>query len=85
MRGLPCLQVCGLDAHIDAWKRIVDYVHGSNAKMALQFDTLARKVQRIPGWQEIDEPCPKATGRRFGRIRMAHRIVPCHDPTIWTG
>jgi anthraniloyl-CoA monooxygenase len=49
-----------LDVHIDAWKRIVDYVHThSHAKMALQLGHAGAKGSTQLGWQEIDEPLPE--------------------------
>ena len=48
------------DRHIDAWKRIVDYVHEhSSAKMALQLGHAGAKGSTQLGWQEIDEPLPE--------------------------
>ena len=45
------------EEHVDAWKRIVDYVHSqSPAKMALQLGHAGPKGSTQLGWLEIDEP-----------------------------
>lgn len=45
------------EEHVDAWKRIVDYVHSqSDAKMALQLGHAGPKGSTQLGWKEIDEP-----------------------------
>jgi anthraniloyl-CoA monooxygenase len=45
------------DDQRDAWKRIVDFVHGqSGAKMGLQLGHAGRKGSTQLGWQQIDEP-----------------------------
>lgn len=46
-------------AHIDAWRRIVDFVHRyTPAKIGLQLGHSGRKGSTQLGWQEIDEPLP---------------------------
>jgi len=45
------------DAQRDAWKRIVDFVHGhSGAKMGIQLGHAGRKGSTQLGWQQADEP-----------------------------
>ncbi len=45
------------DAQLDAWKRIVDFVHAnSGAKMGIQLGHAGRKGSTQLGWQQMDEP-----------------------------
>ncbi len=45
------------DAQRDAWKRIVDFVHGSSgAKMGIQIGHAGRKGSTQLGWQDADQP-----------------------------
>jgi anthraniloyl-CoA monooxygenase len=47
------------DAQRDAWRRIVDFVHGqSPAKICLQLGHAGRKGSTQVGWQEMDHPLP---------------------------
>ena len=47
------------DAQRDAWKRIVDFVHGSSgAKMGIQLGHAGRKGSTQLGWQDADQPLP---------------------------
>src|SRR5271165_3061391 len=47
------------EAHRDAWRRIVDFVHRhSPAKIALQLGHAGRKGSTQLGWQEMDHPLP---------------------------
>ena len=47
------------DAQRDAWKRIVDFVHGSSgAKMGMQLGHAGRKGSTQLGWQDADQPLP---------------------------
>jgi anthraniloyl-CoA monooxygenase len=47
------------DAQRDAWKRIVDFVHGhGGAKMGIQLGHAGRKGSTQLGWQQADEPLP---------------------------
>ena len=48
------------DAHVEAWKRIVDFVHGhSAAKICLQLGHAGRKGSTRLMWEGIDEPLPE--------------------------
>jgi anthraniloyl-CoA monooxygenase len=45
------------DAHRDAWRRIVDYVHArTNARIALQLGHAGPKGSTQVGWEDADEP-----------------------------
>ena len=45
------------DAQREAWRRIVDFVHGhSGAKMGIQLGHAGRKGSTQLGWQQADEP-----------------------------
>lgn len=45
------------DAQRDAWKRVVDFVHGSSAaKMGIQLGHAGRKGSTQLGWEKMDEP-----------------------------
>ncbi|MBE0548918.1 MAG: bifunctional salicylyl-CoA 5-hydroxylase/oxidoreductase [Rubrivivax sp.] len=45
------------DAQRDAWKRIVDFVHGhAGAKIGIQLGHAGRKGSTQLGWQQADEP-----------------------------
>ena len=45
------------DAHVDAWRRIVDYVHArTHARIALQLGHAGPKGSTQLGWQDADEP-----------------------------
>ncbi len=46
--------------HVDAWKRVVDFVHGhSPAKMAVQLGHAGRKGSTKPLWEGDSEPLPQ--------------------------
>jgi anthraniloyl-CoA monooxygenase len=46
--------------HVDAWKRIVDFVHGhTGARIALQLAHAGRKGSTRRMWEGIDEPLPE--------------------------
>lgn len=48
------------DAHTDAWKPIVEFVHErSGAKMAMQLGHSGRKGSTRVGWDGMDEPLPE--------------------------
>ncbi|HEY6894897.1 MAG TPA: bifunctional salicylyl-CoA 5-hydroxylase/oxidoreductase, partial [Rhodanobacteraceae bacterium] len=45
------------DAHVDAWRRIVDYVHTrTHASIALQLGHAGPKGSTQVGWEDADEP-----------------------------
>ncbi|NIW84997.1 MAG: bifunctional salicylyl-CoA 5-hydroxylase/oxidoreductase [Gammaproteobacteria bacterium] len=45
------------DEHVEAWKRIVDFVHGySHARIALQLGHAGPKGSTKRGWEGMDEP-----------------------------
>jgi anthraniloyl-CoA monooxygenase len=45
------------DAQLQAWRRIVDYVHGqTDAKMAIQLGHSGRKGSTRRGWEGVDQP-----------------------------
>jgi len=47
------------DAHVAAWRRIVDFVHAnSRAKIAIQLGHAGRKGSTRVGWEGYDEPLP---------------------------
>ena len=47
------------DAHVAAWKRIVDYVHmRTRARIALQLGHAGPKGSTQLGWEDADEPLP---------------------------
>ncbi len=47
--------------HVDAWKRIVDFVHGhTDAKMAIQLGHAGRKGATKRLWEGDSEPLPEA-------------------------
>ncbi len=49
------------DAHIDAWRRVVDFVHGhSGAKMCLQLGHAGRKASTKKLWDGADERLDEA-------------------------
>lgn len=48
------------DAQRDAWRRIVDFVHGnSDARIAMQLGHSGRKGSTQLGWEEMDHPLPE--------------------------
>jgi len=48
------------DAHVAAWKRVVDYVHGdTQAKLCLQLGHAGPKGSTKLGWDGMDEPLPE--------------------------
>jgi anthraniloyl-CoA monooxygenase len=48
------------DSHVDAWRRIVDYVHSrTNARIALQLGHAGPKGSTQLGWEAADEPLPE--------------------------
>ncbi|WP_421785260.1 bifunctional salicylyl-CoA 5-hydroxylase/oxidoreductase [Hyphobacterium sp.] len=44
------------DAHVAAWKRVVDHVHANNAKMAIQLGHAGRKGATKLSWEGDNEP-----------------------------
>jgi anthraniloyl-CoA monooxygenase len=47
------------EAQRDAWRRVVDFVHGhSNAKFCLQIGHSGRKGSTQLGWEQADRPLP---------------------------
>ncbi len=45
--------------HVDAWKRIVDFVHGhTDAKIGMQLGHAGRKGSTRVAWEGMDEPLP---------------------------
>ena len=47
------------DAHVAAWRRIVDYVHArTHARIALQLGHAGPKGSTQLGWEDADEPLP---------------------------
>jgi anthraniloyl-CoA monooxygenase len=48
------------EAQLDAWRRIVDFVHGNSpAKICLQLGHSGRKGSTQLGWENIDHPLPE--------------------------
>lgn len=45
--------------HIGAWKRIVDFVHRTHAKIGLQLGHAGRKGSTLPPWEGQDAPLPE--------------------------
>ncbi len=44
------------DEHVTAWKRIVDFVHGQNTKIAIQLGHAGPKGSTKLAWEGIDQP-----------------------------
>ncbi|MCC6468271.1 MAG: bifunctional salicylyl-CoA 5-hydroxylase/oxidoreductase [Alphaproteobacteria bacterium] len=54
------------DAHVAAWKRIVDFMHAnSRAKVAIQLGHAGRKGSTRLGWEGYDEPLPQGNWKLF--------------------
>ena len=52
------------DEQAEAWKRVVDFIHGnSDAKVALQLGHAGRKGATHVPWEGADEPLERAAGR----------------------
>jgi anthraniloyl-CoA monooxygenase len=68
------------DAHVDAWTRIVDYVHTRTpAKIALQLGHAGPKGSTQPGWEDADEPLPSGNWPLIAPSAIAygpHNQVP---------
>ncbi len=46
--------------HVDAWRRVTDFVHASSAaKIAIQIAHAGRKGSTRVSWEGVDEPLPK--------------------------
>ena len=55
------------DAHADAWRRVVDFVHQhSSAAIGLQLGHSGPKGSTQLGWEAMDEPLPNASGDPTG-------------------
>jgi anthraniloyl-CoA monooxygenase len=55
------------DAHVDAWRRIVDFVHtASEAKICLQIGHSGPKGSTKLGWEGMDEPLEEGGWEVFG-------------------
>jgi anthraniloyl-CoA monooxygenase len=63
------------EAHRDAWRRVVDFVHArSPAKICLQLGHSGRKGSTQLGWQRMDHPLPDGNWEI-----VAPSAVPYHD------
>ncbi|MDP3086530.1 MAG: bifunctional salicylyl-CoA 5-hydroxylase/oxidoreductase, partial [Rubrivivax sp.] len=61
------------EAQRDAWKRVVDFVHGhSKAKMGLQIGHAGRKGSTQLGWQQADEPLPEGNWPLWSASAIAY-------------
>lgn len=60
------------DAHVAAWTRIVDFVHGgSDAKIALQLGHAGPKGSTQLGWEEMDAPLAEGNWEIIGPSPIA--------------
>lgn len=60
------------DPHSDAWRRIVDFVHGeTSAKIAVQIGHSGRKGSTKLGWEGMDEPLDENNWPTWGPSPLA--------------
>lgn len=61
------------DAHVAAWKRIVDFVHAqSDAKFCLQIGHAGRKGSTRIGWEGMDKPLTEGNWEVIAPSPVAH-------------
>ncbi|MFN0314007.1 MAG: bifunctional salicylyl-CoA 5-hydroxylase/oxidoreductase, partial [Burkholderiales bacterium] len=69
------------DAQRDAWKRIVDFVHGeTDAKIAMQIGHSGPKGSTQLGWERMDEPLPQGNWPVLGPSPVPYgpqNQIPC--------
>ncbi|MFN7725135.1 MAG: bifunctional salicylyl-CoA 5-hydroxylase/oxidoreductase [Rubrivivax sp.] len=56
------------DAQQQAWARVVGFVHGQGAKMALQLGHAGRKGSTQLGWLQMDEPLQPGQGENWSLV-----------------
>src|SRR5881296_3470247 len=71
--------------HVQAWKRIVDFVHAhSHAKIGLQLGHAGRKGSTRLAWEGMDEPLPEGNWEIIAASPIPY-FPTAKSPAPWTG
>jgi len=54
------------DAHIDAWKPIVEFAHSQNQKIGIQLGHAGRKASTLPPWALLDGSVSPTAPKEIG-------------------
>ncbi len=65
------------DAHVVAWKRVIDFIHKqSYAKVGIQLGHAGRKGSTLPPWQGQDVPLPRSSAADGGWETLGPSPLP---------